>query len=237
MDDLGMGGFNAGNLVNSGMDALTTVILWLLLLVGIGVIIFLVYYLMSFKHKVRLRKIVKGRVFIIDDRAKEVRKDGAVWWKLLKTKIKQTAPPESAIEITKKGKLIAEGYLTNDDRIVWRSDVVKEDNFKEDLDEVDGDYRIFGSEERALYIQEMREAETYKKKNITDLIAAAAPYLAIIIILVCFLIFFNDVVQPVKELADSIQNSLNVQKETANILKDIIESRQSMLIEGVTPPN
>lgn len=236
MSEIGLN-VDVGQIATSAMDGLTTVILWVLVVALIGVVAYLAFYLMSFKHKVRVRRIIKGRTYIIDDRAKEFKIDGAIWWKLLKTKIKTTAPPEEAIDITKKGKLVVEAYLTKDDQLIWRTDRQTTEGFTETLKSADGDYRVFSSEERALYINELREAETYKKKKISDLLVAAAPYIAIILIFVCFLIFFNEVVAPAKELGASIRASHDLQLETMKIMRDIIQNKETMLLNNVSIPN
>lgn len=238
VDDLGLGSINVGNVVSSGVDSFVTVILWLTIIIAVIAIIILAWYFMSFKHRIRIRKIVKGRVIIIDDKAKEYKsKDGDLWWKFLKTKIKVTAPPEEAIEIGRKGKLICEGFLLKDNQFVWRIDVSDEKDLINAVNAVKGDHKLFTSQERALYAKELRDSEQYKKKKISDLLAIAAPYIAIIMIFALFLIFFNEVVTPAKELGTSIKESVALQRETMIIVRDIVQNRETMLLENITVPN
>ena len=238
MDDLGLGGFDAASMATQAASSLGTVILWLLLVVLILAIAGLGWYLSTFKHKVRVRKIVKGRTITIDDKARETKdKDGAIWWVFLKTKIKTLSPPDEAVDISKRGKLITEGYLIKDGRFIWRVDTLKEDEIIKATDSVRGDHKLFTSEERALYAKEIRDSEKYKKKSISDLLVAAAPYIAIIMIFALFLIFFGEVVAPSKELGEMIKGTVSDQRETVTILRDIIQNRQSLLLENVSAPN
>lgn len=237
MVDVGLNVDVAG-LATGVMGGLATVILWLIALIAISAIIGLLIYLMSFKHRVRIRKIVKGRTIIIEDKAKEVRgKDGEYWWKFLKTKIKVTSPPDEAIDIGKKGKLMTEGYWIKDGRFIWRTDILKEEEIIEAADSVKGDHKLFTSEERALYAKELKDSEAYKKKKISDLLVAAAPYIAIIMIFALFLIFFGEVISPMQELGGHVQASLETQRETMVIVRDILQNRETMLLNNVTVPN
>lgn len=237
MDDLGLGGFNAANMAGSAVDGFVTVILWLLVILLIGAIIGLGWYLSTFKNKVRIRKIVKGRTIVIDDKARERKdKDGAIWWVFLKTKIKTLSPPDECIDISRKGKVVTEGYLISDGRFIWRTDTLKEEEIALAADSVKGDHKLYTSEERALYAKEIRDSEKYKKKNITDLLVAAAPYIAIIMIFALFLIFFGEVVTPSRELGEIIRGTVGDQKEMVTILRDIVQNRESLML-NVTAPN
>lgn len=238
MVELGLDGVDIGGMASSAVGGLATVILWLLLIIGIAGIVGLVLYLMSFKHKVRVRKIVKGRTIIIDDKAKIIKgKDGEFWWRFLKTKLKVTSPPDEAVDIGKKGKLVTEGYLIKDGRFIWRTDTLKEEEIFEAVDSVKGDHKLFTSEERALYAKELKDSEAYKKKKISDLLVAAAPYIAIIMIFALFLIFFGEVINPIQELGRHVQSSLETQRETMVIVRDILQNRETMLLNNVTAPN
>lgn len=238
VDDLGMSNVDVAGMANSALGGLATVILWLLILVGVGVIIGLVFYLMAYKHKVRIRKIVKGRTIIIDDKAKEVKgKDGDIWWKFLKTKIKTQTPPDEAVDIGKKGKLVTEGYLIKDGRFIWRTDTLKEEDILNEAKSVDGDVKLFTSEERALYAKELKDSEAYKKKNISELLVAAAPYIAIIMIFALFLIFFGEVISPMQELGSHVKSSLETQRETMSIVRDILQNKETMLLNNSAVPN
>lgn len=228
-----------GGITTRAMSGVASVVLWGLLILGIAVILVFVWYILSFKHKVRVKKIVKGRVLIIDDKARVVKKDGVTWWKLAKLKQKVSPPPDEAIDITRKGKLVTEAYMTKDNRLVWINNVMDVEGFKEELDAMDGDYRMFTGEERALYAQELREAEAYKKNSIAQMLTAAAPYIAIIMIFVLFLLFFGRVMEPANEMGASLVRAAEAQRETHSLLRDIIQNRETVLLENNTgiPPN
>jgi hypothetical protein len=231
---------NVGGLASSAASSLVDVIFWLLLiLIVIGALIGGVWFF-SFKHRVRVRKVLKsGRSLIIDDKARQFKdKNGAVWWKLLKTNVKVAEPPVEALEVNSKGKIYAEAYLVRDGVLVWKNndfDYAKLVDNKADF--VNSGYDALTSEERALYASEHRDAETHKKKKISELLAVAAPYIAIIMIFALFLIFFSEVVAPAKEMSELIRASNADFKEAMSILRDVVQDRQTMSLGVGEVPN
>lgn len=234
--DIGLPTFNVGEVASSAGSALVNVLLWLLIIFLIVAVLFGIFYFMSFKHRVRVKKSVRGRVIVIDDKAR-VLKNGE--WLLLRTKIKVCAPPDEAIDINKKGKYICEGVLLEDNRFVWRIDEFDAEKFKgqeeKDLISFKSNNRHFSSSERSALAQEVVEAQQYRKKKLLDILGAVAPYLAIIIIFVLFLVFFDNVVTPAVELGKSIQASHQLQLETMKIMQNILQNKEDMMLNIVVP--
>lgn len=236
--DIGLPTFNVGDVASSASSALVSVVLWLLLIAVVAGVLFGIFYLAMFKHRVRVKQSVRGRTIVIDDKARIYKdRNGAVWWKFLKTKLKVSPPPSDAVDINKKGKFIAEGYLVEDGRFIWRIDDFNKDKVEQHDNSFNGNYHFFSSDERALLAGEVIEAQQYKKKKIADLLVAAAPYIAIIFIFVLFLVFFDNVVTPAIELGKSIQASHELQLETMKIMQNIIQNKEMMLLDATNIPN
>jgi hypothetical protein len=132
---------------------------------------------------------------VVDTKAREFKtKDGIVKWRLLKwIKNSHPAPPDGFLETNSKGKLMAEAIRSNDGMITW---------VRRDYDEVDNNNTLSG-EERTVTLQQLRRAEMYKKRKISDVLWQVAPLIAILIIFTLLLVFWGDIVKPSVELAQS----------------------------------
>ena len=229
-------GVDVGGILGGFSSAAVDFFFWLfIILIVVGGLVAGFWYF-SFKHRVRVRKVLKnGRALIIDDKARQFKdRNGAVWWKCLKSNLKIAEPPSAALEVNSRGKIYAEGYLLSDGRFVWRDndlDVAELDKHTKSDDAVRGKYDAMDSEERALYAMELRESQQYKKKNIADMLAVAAPYIAIILIFALFMIFYGDVVQPTKEMAEVVRASNADLKEAMQIVRDVVQHRETLWLE------
>jgi flagellar basal body-associated protein FliL len=240
MSDVDIGlNFDVGQVVSSGTSALVNVLLWLFLIIVVGGLLVAMFYFFSFKHRVRVKKSVRGRTVVIDDKAR-VYKDGngAYWWKFLKTGLKVSPPPSQAIDINKKGKYVCEGYLLEDDRFIWRVDEFDGEKYKDNFDtSFEGKYKFFSGEERSLLAGQVIKAQEHKKKKFLDVLVAIAPYLAIIMIFVLFLVFFDNVVSPAVELGNSIRASHELQLKTMEIIQNIVMNKEAMMLNANNIPN
>jgi hypothetical protein len=182
---------------------------------------------------------VRGRTVVIDDKARSYKDgNGAYWWKFLKTGLKVSPPPSQAIDINKKGKYVCEGYLLEDERFIWRVDEFDGEKYKDNFDtNFSGKYKFFSGEERSLLAGQVIKAQEHKKKKLLDMLVAIAPYMAIILIFVLFLVFFDSVVSPAVELGNSIRASHELQLRTMQIMENIIMNKETMLLNASNIPN
>jgi hypothetical protein len=228
------------NLVNtqalaSGVSSFTDGIIWIFAGLAIAAAIWSVWWFLSFKHKVRIRQQTNSGYVIIDTKARQFKnKDGVLKWRFLKYGQVVGEPPEGFVELTAKGKFSAECDRSLDGTVVWRK-INKP-----------GVMDVFTAEERTMVIHEMREAESYKKRNLTDIVLALAPILAILMIITVFLLFAGEVFAPIMEEGQAIRSERRVMheeyKEITNIVSEICLNRPllSAQIPGkgnVTIPN
>lgn len=104
--------------------SIEAIVYLIILFVFLAVGGFFLYLILSFKHKVRIKELVKGRKIVKDFRARSFTdKEGISWWKLSGEKDKSKRliplPPEEAIELNHKGKKVAECYRTEYGEIIW----------------------------------------------------------------------------------------------------------------------
>ena len=216
-----------------------TILYILLTAVTIGVIGF-IWYVLSFKFKIRVRESVKGRTIIKDDRAKIVKdkRTGSIYWKLLKYKRRIPEPPSDCVDISVKGKKLVEYFRTGDDQFIPIKVNFDYQNFKE------SGFRPYNTNQRSLLVQEHREANDYKKKSLSDMFMTIFPFVAVIMILVVFMLFFGEVVAPMKELSSSNQAFMTKSFEVWESMEDIILEREQLQNDEIlrdsaieTPPN
>lgn len=105
------------------------------ILTGLGVLFF--FLELKFKHKVIIRELSNERKIITIHKAKEIiNEQGIKYWQITKVDKKirlVSAPPEAAVEITNKGRKIAECYRTQTDDLIWIIDKNKVINPPDDL--------------------------------------------------------------------------------------------------------
>jgi len=197
--DIGIAGFESSTFF-SGMSMFSTVLLYALYGVLVFGGVYLAYFYFSHKHRVRVRKIVSGRTIIFDDKARQFTdRKGIPKWRLWKMRKVMGLPPDECLDVTSKGKLIAECYWTGDGTPIWINTSFDFDKDKKIVDT----FEPFSSEERTMVAHEYREAESYKKRRVSELIVALAPMITIVLILTIFMLFFGEAVAPSISLASS----------------------------------
>jgi len=181
-------------------------------LIGISVVL-LCWYLLSFKHLVRVRQATASGYVIIDTKAREfTTRDGMKKWRLLKW-IKQTvtAPEVDYLEFTKKGKFSAEADRSANGDLNWRKRS-GDPNLKD----------VFTSEERLITATEMRRANDYLNKGIMDKILAMAPAMMCIIIVVLVFTFWGKFVETTSNAASQAAVASERLADAMSIQNDIL---------------
>lgn len=225
--------------VISSLDLILDMALIVIGLGVVGAIIFFVVRMAQFKHKIRLRVMTSDRCIIEDDKARELKdKSGVLWWKLRKTRLKVPMPPAEVIDVDRKGKMVAEAYLFEGDNIVWVDDTLErvidstKIKRKNKCFMIEG-FEPFTTQQRALLVNEFTQADAYKKKGLSDLLAQAVPYIALVMIISVFLLFFGEAVQPVMEVGEQQAALQEKNVELIEAVKDIVQDRTRTNTGGV----
>lgn len=194
-----------------GLDIVTTIVVYVFIGLLVGAILFGCLYLLSFKHHVRVYQKTSGGWTILDTKARQFKtKDGVVKWRLLKwLKDSHAAPDNEMLSITVKGKVAAECIRQMNGHLQW---------VKRDLTGVSP--VVLTGEELTMTVNEVRRAQEFKKKKLSDIILQVFPFIVLAMILIIFMVFFNDVVQPSAELADSLKASSEQLALASNRLAD-----------------
>jgi len=188
----------------AGIGQISSAIYWIIILVIVAGIIGIIMYILSFKHIVVIRYRINTRKFAIMDKAKQVERQGVPYWKLFKMKKEVTCPPSEALDITRKGKFIAECYWdAGNPEPVWAKDTSGIDK---------GLLQPFNTQERAIHVNRVTKALMRKKSSLLETIEKLAVPFALVVILIVILIFFEDISKPAKEMGQ-LNKELMVENE------------------------
>lgn len=187
-------GYNFGGVV-SGLSAFSSFMVNLFLVIICVAMIWMLFYLLSFKIQVVVRQQTASGYVVVNTKARQFKtRDGVTKWRLLKyIREVHTPPATTFMELTKKGKFHAEADRTLEGVMTWRKRSILPDG----LD-------TFSGEERLVTMIEIRRAEEYKKKKGLDKLLAMAPLLIIVIMLVIIFAFWGSFVDSTSKAAASI---------------------------------
>jgi len=182
--------------IAQGTNSVATAMLWILITVAIATTIILIFWWFSHNVIFIIRKVTGDRPLTLIDKARVIRKKGKpTRWKLRKLKTFVPVPPKEAIDVTTKGKLFVEAYLTEDGEFHYITDKLE--------GQIGSIYPV-KSVDKEFYAQQVEEGNKYNQKTISELIQTLAPYLTVVLILVLFMIFFNETVAPSIEFGNKL---------------------------------
>lgn len=212
------------------VNAIGTMAMVILALGVVGLITFWIWQVTQYKYLVIVREVVNNRTIISHDKARRIRdKDGNFWWKLLKEKVKIPEPGAEAIETTSKGKKFCEFYKLDEagffpvkSKKGWAAIENKIDHVRFKTYFADG-FEPLTTNQRGMWLHEMREAESYKKMSKNELIAKAIPYIALILILLILLLFAGEFFTPLFQHNERIAAQNERLYESFNVMIDKLD--------------
>lgn len=198
--------------VTSGFAVAGEVLLWLFVALLVGALIYLLYYITTFKHQLVIRDIAHGRKIISKLKWKEKKtKDGNIWLVTPFNKIKKPLPPSNAIELTKKGKKFVEAYRGEDtDTLVWIRDNFDYEVFKNNNINT---FQPVTTQERELVINQLKKAYAYKKMGKLEIIMAVSIFMAPVIMIAIIGLTLGDITEALTTYSEPLTNTLNTVSE------------------------
>jgi hypothetical protein len=237
------------------------IFLALIILGFIGVWAWIYFYISKFKYKFRVREIINGRKILFDDKAKEFKdSDGVSYWKLLKRKDIVHCPPADAVDIDSKGHKSVEAYRTSSGEYVYIKDLGQiaeapkevtdiQDpkkrgealiKWKKD-NEVDDVFFPLSTNQRLLYITEIKKAMMRRTKKWQDYILPIVAIASLVIIVVSLMIFWGDIAKPAltaREMSIMEQELINQNLIILQQIKqDVQVIKEDKTGGGSTAPN
>lgn len=218
------------------MGTAGTFLMWMFLLVMVIGLAFIVYYMMSFKNTIIIRKIVNGRKQIKKLKWKVVKDKKGIRWLVTPFYkwfggFKRAVPNHRALDISKGDRLHVEAwYDVAGDNLIWVQDDFDMDKFLEEHlieYEEDGEkkkklssdyatkFNPLDTNDRELLVSEMIRSKQYGKKSGWEVALQLAIYMVPIIMVVVFAMTIgevttalNDYTGPVTSAANNIAESL-----------------------------
>lgn len=187
-----------------GLDVVSQIVIMIAILLVVGLFGLVFVYLSSWPHTVIARVITSGKEgnrgkFIKRFPARTVNKNGIITWQLRLRPLKHkevTAPQPESIHLTKGGKYFAECYMyEGDDEPRWLMDT----------GDISDSFKSFSTEERALHVESVTRDITRRKKNALEILMQLAPMIGIIILVLGFFIFFENIAKPAQDMMKANQ--------------------------------
>lgn len=187
-----------GGFTSSALDLVMYIIL-LIVLLALG---FYINSILQYKYKVEVIMNTGGKDVAIDDKAKEIKDSSGTYWKLFKLKETIPAPPSEAIYLNNKGNIKSRCIYSKEGSFEWIDATIPAKKKDSDLH---NNFDVLTTKHRSILVNQIIKAEERKKKNWKEYIPMIAGLGAIVILVVCMLIYWEQIVRPVVE----VQNNLN----------------------------
>ena len=224
------------------IDAILNTIIFSLLGLVVIVTMIIVMTMMKYKHRITIKDPVNGGKKVEFDKFKVVKKkNGAIWWKLLKNKSMIPPAPNEVIEITKKGRYAVTYYRLNGDCFIPVKDSFDINDYDK-TSKLIQEMQPYTTKEREIMVNQHNKALRDRKLKTSELIAQAIPYAAMILLVVCVMLFWGEFMKPMQETLASTQDSyLRVAEKLESVaekLDDTVNDQQTLRDEKpLNPPS
>jgi hypothetical protein len=209
------------------IDAIINGLLILFGLAFVGIVTYVIYDETKYKHTAIIKENNKGTELRKILKAKEyIDADGNIKWKIRKIKDSIPRPPNQAITLNEKGRFTVEFYALDGGEI---KPVIDNGYFKENQDEFIRMSKPVTPSQRHIIISEIQKANRDKKKTIAEVITYAIPFIALVMIITMFMIFFGEAVQPMIDLGDKNEVMLDQMNEMLINTNQILDRADSII--------
>lgn len=212
--------------LTQSLGSVVTVIIWLILLAGVALVGYIIWLYTRYNVTYVIREIHGDRSVTSIDRARILKIKGQpMRWHLWTRREYIPAPPDEALDVTKKGKKFVEAYYTEHGEYVYIKDELHKKGSTVKYDETIGSLHPLKPTHKLFYLQQLKEAARYEKKTWQDVAVSALPVIGIILILVIFMVFFDSAVAP----------TISFGKATAGGVSDLVDAstRLAEACEGI----
>jgi len=218
--------------ITSSLDTIIYVVLGIMAVAISGMLIFIIYMRIQYKHTIIVRDILDKRKIVFVDKFREYkdRKTGVKWYKLLKFKEQIPVAPREALEVGSKGKLFCETYRLPTGEYIYLQD-------KTDLNKLDTDenFKPITTSQRVIQYHLFEGKMKFKRKSWKDLIMPIAALVSVTMIVLMLMVFYGDMAKPLLEMGDKQAAITQKQADITETLNQIIQKEQ--LIKDGNPQN
>lgn len=219
------------NSVGSVLGGMSGMVFDIILYVIIGLffvgIIFMFLIMSKYNKRVVIRKKINGKNKIFYDKARLLKKDGVLWWKLLKAKDVIEVPPSHAVEVDRKGRDFVELYELETGEYIPLIDKHDEIN----------SVQPFTTNQRQLLQGQFTKANLERGFKLVDYIGAITYVAALVILVLGLMVFYGDIAKPVLEMGDKQVEIASKQVELQNQLNNMLVKLNDMSKEQASNNN
>lgn len=239
--------------LSGAASTLSNAIMVILGLLIFGAVMWFIFYISQFKHKVRVRVVTeKGRSYIDDDKARVIKMDGVKFWHLLSRGHKIPVPPSDSICTGKKGEFAVEVYFveSSEEYQYIKFDKDGKPEVQAAIPTEKGKYMFIQdslntaksvealqsltTNQRQILINQLVKANSRIHKTWKDVIRESVPIIAMVILVICLMVFYADIAEPVLKMG-KIQSEISAQQAKMLVtLQEMIENKQIFTAES--PP-
>jgi hypothetical protein len=222
-----IGGVN----VTQSFDVLGTVMLWGFIIVLVLGMVYLLYYLFSFKNTLIIRDTAHNRKVIRKVKWKETKdRKNVIWMVSPFNRMKKPLPPSDAIEITPTGKKWVEAWRGEDsESLIYAKDTFNYDEFSKD----NTGFQPLTTQERELLVNQVAKAAAYKTKNVYEMAVQITMIMAPIILIAVIGLTLGDISEGLTQFATPITNTMNTVADSFVTASENLAGIQT--VEDVVP--
>lgn len=221
----------------------------------IAVVIIFQIWKKSHNYKVRIRRLTSNNTKITRDAYGKVKRDKnnvpylKIWFgikNIFKKPLPNKLPMPSADVVefdSADNKMVVEAWYDDIRGYTYIKDPINIDNLNE-LKGTDG-FRVFPTNHREMMIHQMMKKDASKPKQMSEVIMYMTPFLALLMILTVFLIFFGKAVQPITDAAEGLGEKIiemeKIQADTASQINTMVRNLDALengkpLERVISPP-
>ena len=192
-----------------GLDTFTMAMIIIIILALIGFVIWMFWLKAQYKHSITLRVKTKGNTdLIFFDKYRYVKKKGVPekihLWKL---KSYKPVPPDSAIDIMNNGKEYCEGWLVPTGEVKYAKADIQDIAYLLEDNKINADIKLestFDDKDKDFYSnQYFEDVERYKNTDFLKWLSENAGVIALLIIGILIIAFWNDIAKSTNTVAVS----------------------------------
>ena len=206
-DDINLG--LTREMFTGGLDTFTIVMFIIIILGLIGFVIWFFWFKSQFKHNITLRVKTKGETDIVYfDKYRYVKKKGLPekiqLWTL---KTYKPLPPDSAIDIMSNGKEYCEGWMIETGEVMYAKASINNIAYLTQENKAQAEVKLestFDEKDKDFYAnQYFEDMSRYSNKDIMKWLSENAGVIALLILGILIIAFWNDIAKTTSQVASS----------------------------------
>lgn len=216
--------------VNSVLEVVSKVVWTLLILGGIGLILWFALYWRKYNKHILILDQTAGGNLVREDKAKETY-DGKniLCWQIRKEKVVVSCPPKEAVMI-RNGKKFSILVRVQGDQYHW----MNANEFKQDAEKSIGKYFVISEDAKRQLADQIKKAESERTTKMNQLIMQAIPLIMIGIVFIGAYFVWDVIGSKNADVAEALANTASQQAEIQKGITQSVALLNEVLQKNVT---